>query len=105
MIFLDANIVVHLIVKDNHEQTKKANKIFESIISWATVGFVEDSVIAEVLQVTVSKKIYAVQKSSVVELLLPLLSVEGIDHNYKPQLRVALKNSQSQVWASLTVRH
>lgn len=91
MVFLDTNIFIRLITKDNEEQTKKAVEVFESIVNGNIIGFVEDSVIAEVLHVTVSKRIYGLERSVVVGLLLPLLSIEGVYHNYKPQLSVALE--------------
>ena len=90
MIFLDANILIRILVEDDKKLTQKAKDLFKKILKNKQKCLIEDSVIAEVLWVCTSKKLYNQPKSEVAARLIALLSPENVQHTYKASLIFAL---------------
>ncbi|MFW5720679.1 MAG: PIN domain-containing protein [Candidatus Dojkabacteria bacterium] len=90
MIFIDTNILVRIIAGDNKKHRHEAVTILLKCIQGEEEGFIEDSVVAEVLYVLTSKKLYNFPRDEVTARLIALISPEGIYHTYKPQLIYAL---------------
>jgi len=90
MIFIDANILIRILVEDDEKLTQTAKDLFKKILKNKQSCLVEDSVIAEVLWVCTSKKLYNQPKAEVTARLIALLSPENIHHPYKASLIFAL---------------
>jgi predicted nucleic-acid-binding protein len=90
MIFLDANILIRILVEDDEILTKKAKELFKKILKNKQKCLIEDSVVAEILWVCTSKKLYNQPKEEVAARLIALLSPENIFHPYKASLIFAL---------------
>jgi predicted nucleic-acid-binding protein len=91
MIFIDTNVLVRVIVQDNPSQTKKAVAFIEQIRDKKIEVLVENAVIAEVVWVTSSPKLYAMKRAEIVGKLSVILSLDHIQHDNKPELLNALK--------------
>jgi len=90
MTFIDANIFIRAITRDNLEMALLAASYFDRVNKGKVVGFVEDSTVAEVLFVLMSKKHYNFSRIEATIRLKILLEIENIHHDYKNQLINAL---------------
>lgn len=91
MIFIDSNVFIRLICEDSDELTQKAKDFIKKIMTQNLDCLVEDSVVAEVLFVATSKKLYAHSRIDVVSRFLPILRLSNINHHHKNELITALQ--------------
>lgn len=91
MTFIDSNVFIRVLCGEDSDQRKTAVQFFEQIRAKKEVGFVEDSVIAEILYVLTSKKLYDLPRPEVTARLSALLSLENIRLDYKAEVLEALK--------------
>jgi predicted nucleic-acid-binding protein len=95
MKFIDANVFVRVLVEDDVELTQKARDFFLSLKDSKDKFLVEDSVLAEVIWVCTSPKLYHQDKKEITERLISILENDKIFHSYKASVVFALKKYQS----------
>ncbi len=91
MKFIDTNVFVRILVEDDVELTKKAREFFLSFKNSEDKFLVEDSVLAEVIWVCTSPKLYNQDKREIIDRLIPILENNKIFHPYKASVIFALK--------------
>ena len=91
MIFIDTNIFIRFLMNDHKEMYEKSRKLFESIADSNETYIVEDSVVAEILHVTTSKKLYNQPRLAIVARLNSILENKNIYHHHKPALLLSLE--------------
>lgn len=94
MIFVDTNVFIRAITKDNPKMAVKAIDFFQKLSNKQLEGYVSDSVIAEIIYVLTSH-IYQVQRKEVAAMILPLVSLENMQTANKTCLIESLKKYSS----------
>ncbi len=90
MTFLDANIVIRILIQDNQNLSEKAKNLFKKSIQNKQKIILEDSVVAEILWVCTSKHLYNQDRLEVAQRLIALVSSDNIYHPYKSSLIYAI---------------
>lgn len=90
MTFIDTNIFIRAITRDNLEMALLATSFFEKVKSGKIIGFIEDSTVAEALFVLMAKKHYNLTRIEATVRLKIILEIGNIHHDYKDQLMSAL---------------
>jgi predicted nucleic acid-binding protein len=76
--FLDANIFIRHLTNDHPVHSPACLALIQSIEQGSVQAWTSDLVIAEVVFVLASKKLYNVSRETIRDLLLPLINLPGI---------------------------
>lgn len=90
MRFLDANVILRYLTRDDPEKAKHCLELFRKAKEKEVVLTTSESVIAEVVYVLSSPKLYNLSRERIRELLLPILDISGLEMLYKRTYRRAL---------------
>lgn len=78
MKFLDANIILRYLTRDDPEKAKKCYELFQKV----KIGEIKlttcEAVIAEVVYVLSSKSLYNLARDEIYSLLLPIINLNGL---------------------------
>lgn len=83
MYFIDANIIVRILTRDDPSQSAKALALMERIADGRVTGITTEGVILEVVQVLSSKRGYAIERSVIRDSLLPILTLPDLDVDHR----------------------
>jgi predicted nucleic acid-binding protein len=90
MQFIDANIFVRYLTKDDPQKAESCFRLFEKAKHNEVELTTSEAVIAEVVYILSSKRLYKVSRQEIRIRLYPLLSVPGLRLLHKRQLLRAL---------------
>lgn len=90
-IILDTNIIIRLLTGDDKIKQEKAARLFEKIKEGKSTAFIHDVIIAEIVFVLVSKKLYSLSKHKIQSLLLPIVNLTNIKFNSKKKIKRAFE--------------
>jgi predicted nucleic acid-binding protein len=76
--FLDTNIFLRYLTKDDPEKAERCFELFQRVKAGSEAVTTSESVIAEVVFVLSSAKLYAVPRDRVRSLLAPMLMLRGL---------------------------
>ncbi|MGC8735013.1 MAG: PIN domain-containing protein [bacterium] len=93
-IIIDTNVVLRYLLKDHQEFYAKSEELFKSAISGKAKLYILQSVVAEVVYVLL--KLYKVDKDTIVDTLLKLLSLKGVEVQDYEQTMSALEIFRSR---------
>jgi predicted nucleic acid-binding protein len=91
MKYLDTNVFVRLLARDNSAMTAQAEALFGRIESGAETVFVFDTIVAETIFVLTSAVLYAQSRETVGDGLQALLSLDGVRMEDKRRCLLALE--------------
>lgn len=86
--FLDSNVFLRIIVKDDEKKVEECTRLIELIRQKKIKAFTSSTVIAEIIWVSIS--FYKIKKEEVVELIRALLSNTGVKVRDKVSILSAL---------------
>ncbi len=89
MQFLDANILIRHLTNDDPEKSPACFALIEAIERGDVSVWTSDLIIAEVVFVLSSKKLYNLDRETIRDLLLPLINLPGIKLPNKGVLSIA----------------
>jgi predicted nucleic-acid-binding protein len=88
-IILDANVIIRYLLQDNEELYRKAEEIFNKILTGEIKAFIPTFIFAEVVYVL--QKVYQVDRMTISEVLLEILKVKHVKTENKEILQKALE--------------
>ncbi|MCG3209270.1 MAG: tRNA(fMet)-specific endonuclease VapC [Anaerolineae bacterium] len=88
--FLDTNIFIRFITNDDPSKAEACYRLFKRIEKEDLQVTTSESVIAEVVYILTSKKLYNLPRSEVCDRLYPLISLSNLKINRREALRKAL---------------
>ena len=90
MRYLDTNIFVRALARDNPEMTAASEALFARLEGGSETAFVAEAVVAEAVFVLTSPRLYRQSKPVVVDGLTSLLSLDGVQMEDKRRCLSAL---------------
>ncbi len=78
MMFLDANIILRFLTNDHPGKAQRCLALFEQADSGAVRLITSEAIIAEVVYVLSSPKLYHLPPGRIRELLLPIIDLRGL---------------------------
>jgi predicted nucleic acid-binding protein len=90
MEFLDANIFLRYLTKDDPVKAERCFELFQKLKSKEIQVTASESVLAEVVYVLVSRSLYNQSRERVRELLLPLITLPGLKIPHRQSFLKAL---------------
>ena len=90
MEYLDTNILVRYLTKDDPEKAAKAYAFLQEVEQGERVVAMTEAVLAEVISVLSSEKLYNLPRPEIVKRLLPVVMLKG--------LRIGCKPSEKQIY-------
>lgn len=78
MYFLDANIILRHLIRDNPEKAEACFQLFKKADAGEVTLTTTEAVITEVVYVLASKKHYALSREEIRTFLHPILSLKGL---------------------------
>jgi predicted nucleic acid-binding protein len=91
MRYLDTNVFVRILARDNPDMTARAESLFDRIESGDETVVVLDAIVAETIFVLTSPDLYRQSRAQVVAGLTALLSLEGVRMRDKRTCLLALE--------------
>lgn len=91
MIFLDTNIFIRYFTNDDEEKGQRCKIIFQQIYNNQLQATTSEVIIAEIVYILSSKKMYNLSRKKIVEILDIVLSFKGLHMPDKNIYRDALK--------------
>jgi len=88
---IDANIFIRFLTNDQPTLAKRCFKLFESASRGEIDLRVCEAVVAEVVYILSSKRLYNLKRSEIVQKLLPILAIKGLRIPAKTVVLDALK--------------
>ena len=109
MAILDANVLVRYLVRDDPDLTQRSLLFLERIRDGGLEAVLLEGVIAEVVFVLSSKRLYAVEREVIRDRLLPVLNLPGIlseqKHIYARALDIFVQYRRLSFVDALCVAH
>lgn len=84
MAYIDTNIIIRYLTKDDPEKAEKAYSLFQMVSSGKLVITVAEAVIAEVIYVLSSKRLYNLPRANIVKRLMPIIFLKGLHIGCRP---------------------
>src|SRR4051794_24968610 len=81
---IDTNIIIRYLTKDDPEKAKRVLGLFQQVSRGVKTIAITESVIAEVIYVLSSKRLYNLPRAEIVKRLLPILLLKGVQLGCKP---------------------
>ena len=78
MYFVDTNVFIRFLTKDDPTKAMACFKLFQKAAASQITLYTSEAVIAEVVYVLASKKLYSLERGEIRTRLYPLLSVRGL---------------------------
>jgi len=78
MMFLDANVILRFLTNDHPDKAQRCLALFEQADSGAVQLTTSEAIIAEVVYVLSSPRLYHVPRDRIRELLLPIIDLRGL---------------------------
>jgi predicted nucleic acid-binding protein len=91
MQFIDTNIFIRHFTKDDAVKARACLALFQEAQKGKVTITTSETIIAEVVFVLSSKKLYALDRATIQALLFPLLMIRGLKLQYKRTLIHALE--------------
>jgi predicted nucleic acid-binding protein len=91
MQFVDTNIFIRLLTADDEQKAKQCLRLFEKAQNQELKLTTSQSVLAEVVYILSSKKLYNLDREKIYQLLLPIINVAGLRLKIKSVFLEALK--------------
>ena len=88
--FVDTNIVVRLLARDDPAKTARCRTLFERAARGELALVTSESVILEVVQVLSSPRLYRMARTDLVAVLRPLIEIRGLRLDHKQTVLRAL---------------
>jgi|SRR5579884_1249543 len=82
-IFLDTNVFLRHFLNDDPDKSRAARELFRSIERGSVTAWTTSLVIAEIVLVLSNAKIYGVDRATIRDLLLPILSLPHLKLDHK----------------------
>ena|SRR2546423_273957 len=92
MEYLDTNILVRYLTKDDPDQSARAYALLQEVEQGRRDVAMIEAAFAEVIFVLASKRLYNLPRAEIAKLLLPVVLLNG--------LRIGCKSSEKQVYIS-----
>jgi len=89
--FLDTNLIIRHLTRDNPEQSEKAREIFKRLEEGSYKVMTSEATIIEAVQVLSSKKLYHLPKDSIKQYLNAIISLPGLKLPHKKTFFRALE--------------
>lgn len=90
MRFIDTNIFIRYFTKDDPEKAQACFALFKRAESNETILATTEAVIAEVVYVLSSKKLYNLNRAEIRARLYPILSLPGLRLSHRQTMLIAL---------------
>jgi len=81
--FLDTNVIVRYITRDDPDQAERANQILDRLADGRLEATTSETIIGEVVFVLSSKALYNLPRAEIREYLSVILSMKGLQLPYK----------------------
>lgn len=91
MQFVDTNIFIRFLTKDESQKAGACFKLLDKAVRGETKLHTTESVIAEIVYILASKRLYNLSSSQIYEKLFPILKIRGLKIPYKRTLIKALE--------------
>jgi predicted nucleic-acid-binding protein len=91
MIFLDTNIFIRYFTRDDELKAQRCKVVFQQLHDNELQATTSESVIAEIIYILSSKRLYNTSRDIIVEMIDPILSLKGLHISDKDIYREALK--------------
>ena len=78
MEYLDTNVIIRFLTKDNPEQAARAGQVFREIDAGTRTVTTTEGVLVETVQVLSSKKLYALPREDIRRHLVNVLTLRGV---------------------------
>lgn len=88
--FVDSNVVIRLLSGDDPDKSRRCLELFERAARGEIQLVLSEAVIAEVVYVLSSPKLYALARTEIAELLRPILENRGVMVEHKGWMLKAL---------------
>ncbi|MFH1280129.1 MAG: PIN domain-containing protein [Candidatus Beckwithbacteria bacterium] len=88
--FVDTNIFIRFITKDDEKKAKKVFELFKLVEQGKIKLIVIEAVLAEVVYTLSSKKLYALSMEKVRQVLIPIIEMKGLKMENKNVFLLAL---------------
>lgn len=89
--FLDTNLIIRYLVKDNYEQAQRAYRFLQEVESGLIQITTSEAVIAEAVYVLSSKALYNLPRQIIQSDLAPVISLKGLKLPHKKTYLRALE--------------
>lgn len=89
--FVDANIFIRFITKDDPEKAEKCFRLFQAAEKKKVLLVTTKSILAEVVYILSSKALYALSPKKIKELLEPLITLKGWQIKWQKEFQLALE--------------
>ena len=89
--FVDANIFIRFITKDDPEKARRCYELFAAAEKRKIVLTTNESILAEVVYILSSRSLYGLPTKKIKELLVPLVSLKGLQLERKKEFLLALE--------------
>src|SRR5690349_12275240 len=87
MEYIDTNIIIRYLTKDDPEKAKRVYRLLQAVDRGERTIFITEAVIAEVIYVLSSKRLYNLKRSEIAKRFLPILLPKGVFLGCKPSDR------------------
>jgi predicted nucleic acid-binding protein len=84
MEYIDTNIIIRYLTKDDPEKAKRAFALFQAVDQGTQAIAITEAVIAEVIYVLSSKRLYNLSRAEITKRFLPILLLKGASIGCKP---------------------
>src|SRR2546423_14422563 len=84
MEYLDANVIIRFLTKDDPDQSERAYAVLQEVEQGTRPVFLTEAGLAEVISVLSSKKLYHLPRPEIVKLILPIILLKGLRIGWKP---------------------
>ena len=84
MVHIDTNIIIRYLTKDDPEKAKRVYGLFQMVARGEEDIAVTEAVIAEVIYVLSSKRLYNLPRAEIVMRLQPILLLKGLHTGCRP---------------------
>jgi predicted nucleic acid-binding protein len=88
--YVDTNVFIRFLTNDHSDHSPRAYSLFKQLETGTQTATTAEMVIAEVVHILSSRKLYNLPRQEVQGKLLDLLSLKGLKLTNKPVLRQAL---------------
>ena len=78
MMFLDANIILRFLTNDMPEKAEQCLALFQQVERGEIEATMSESIIAEVVYVLSSARLYNLERDRIRDLLLPIITLRGL---------------------------
>jgi uncharacterized protein len=81
---IDTNIIIRYLTKNDPEKAQRVYGLFQTVARGTLTLTITEAVIAEVIYVLSSKRLYNLQRAEVVKRLMPIILLKGIYVGCRP---------------------